>query len=510
MLQRFSQFLVFVVIYYGATRIPRSWKGVLLEYPVITHAHEVKEDWPLRLFCGLVLLLFWGLGFYFLKKRLNLRAPLIKASAWIFANLGFGLALALIASIAKIDLPPFICRLLVLLPLVLSTFALKRWPKKEIHLPRFQLPNLWLKRAAIFCACILFIRALSQFWYSFRLKPTGAWDETWFWWPCVDYMSQKGITEYFTSFGARNYDPAYPILVPSILLPVNNAAWINAASNFAGFFFGLATLTLLVEHAARGYLAWKNFVWIAFVYALVVLSQGGWITVLQWRPGNGDGFAALAATLLFLQIYSAGHMEKIDQGPWLYSSFGLGILAQLIKPPLATLIIPLLILFLAADHILSISAKLRRPTALACLGGAVLGKILWALCKKTYHLSGSYDVSASVFSQFEVTAQGKLVLGLFVTDYRVQFIIFFIFGLLALLRRSQRKLLPAFGISLGLIFSIVWLYLTYWKTTEHESAGRYFTHGLLAWIWLFALSGRRLIFASLRISAREIRQRLLR
>ena len=502
------------VAYYCVTRIPRSWKPIFLEYPVISHRHEVKEDWPLRLMSGVILLITWFLLFFVLRRLLAKRAPKISAVGWLFSNLGFGCLLAMAGSLTMGDfLGPWFTKSLVLAPLVLSsavlffTAAIGEQPKSH-PLPRRRL--FWL---VLTVAGILTIRVLSQLWYSIYLKPVGAWDEATYWWPAVEFMNNHGAYEFYKSFSIRFYDPAYALILPVILLPVSGLQWIAASSNFSGNFFGLASLALLLDCLVRGRKYWQGFFLFAVLYATVVLTHGGWVTVLQWRVGNGDGFAALLCTLLFLALWESRRSSAISWA-WIYYCFGIGVIAQLSKPPLSQLFVYLVPGFLVLSFIFSYFQK-RSTGGLLHAGlslwlGGVVAKILWASVRGSFDFPSYYSLDLAKLMAPALSDSNRLVLSLFYTTYRVQFAIFLCFGLLALLRKTQRDLFPQFLVACGLIFSIVWLYLTMWKDVEHESAGRYFTHGLLAWIWLYTIVNKNFLLAAVRwsqIKFHKIRKR---
>lgn len=490
------------VAYYCITRIPRSWKPIFLEYPVISHRHEVKEDWPLRLVSGLVLVVTWFLLFFFLRQFLAKRAPRISAVGWFFSNLGFGCLLAMAGSLSLGQaLGPWFTKSLVLAPLVFSSAALFFFVPPEVRSKPYPWPKGKLFWLMITVAGVLTIRVLSQLWYSVYLKPVGAWDEATYWWPAVEFMNNQGAYEFYKSFSIRFYDPAYALILPVILFPVSGISWIAASSNFSGNFFGLASMALLLDCLVRGRKFWQGFFLFFVLYATVVLTHGGWVTVLQWRVGNGDGFAALLCTLLFLALWRSRKAPG-NSIAWIYYCVGLGALAQLSKPPLTQLFVYLVPGFLLLSFFL---ARLQKQSLAGLPGtcaslwvGGILAKLVWAAVRGSFNFPSYYSLDLEKLMSPALTETNRLMLSLFHTTYRVQFAIFLCFGFLALIRRNQRNIFSQFLVACGLIFSIVWLYLTMWKDVEHESAGRYFTHGLLAWIWLYAIVNKNFLLAGYR------------
>lgn len=498
--------LLGVIAYYMVTRIPRGWRHVLFEWPVFTHAHELKPDWPLRLLSMVLLLVFWG-GVFLLTKKTLIRAHASPGSAieYIFAHLGLGALLSLgLALVAPVLHGPFATLFLLWAPWLVSTsILLLRAPAPQASSQNTSSPSKLLRWTFYVLVGFLFIRVGSQFWYSVFLKPTAVWDEVFMWYPSVEFLTGNGLAEYLKGFAVRRYDPGYPLLASAALLPVSGKSWIAASSNFAGLFFGLCTLTLLLERVWSGRRRMEYFVLAVLFYYTVVLTQGGWLAVLQWRPGNGDGIAALMCTILFLQL---GTVEaRIPGAMKLLCAFGIGFLAQIIKPPLTPLLIPSLVLLL--PMVLLLIARHRRKSFLfvwgAIFSGAVAGKLIWALIRQEYGFRSEYNITLSQLLAYQFSEQSRLVIELIYTTYKVQFVIFFALAALALARKGQKIIFPFFLMAAGFIGAVIWLYMTMWNHVEHESGGRYFSHTLLAWIWLYLVKEKRFLLAGFKELGRQ-------
>jgi hypothetical protein len=494
----FSAFALLSILYFFLTRIPRSWRSVFFEEALYTHIHEIKSDWPRRILAGFVLGIFWIFVFWVTKKKILATQAGSKNSAleFIFGCLGLGSALYLSLALFSSSIVDSAFSIwIVWIPFSFFLF----WPQK-FSSPQIQKKNT-LGILGILLAIFFLTKVTTQFLYSALLKPTGTWDEATMWWPSLQYFSHHGLHQYFTGFSNRGYDPGHLILSSSVLAPMGGSAWIFSSSNFTAFFFGFFTLSLLIEKAHLSKRPAGAGIFLFFLYALMVSSQGGWISVLQWRPGNSDSIAALVCTLLFLLLAQNRKTEGKITIQSAASFLGMGFFLPIIKPPLSNFALPLVLGF--GFWSLLFDKAPQRNKQIRALGivllGTILAKILWTALKAKYSIHSYYELEWAKLLQPKWNPQAALVVSLLYTTYRIQFTVFLLMGLLSFLRKKQRYLIPYFLVSFGFIGSIIWLYLTLWPTTEHESAGRYFTHTLLAWVWLYAIMELRFFLAAGRL-----------
>lgn len=479
--------------YYCVTRLVRGYRTIFGEV-LLLRSNSLSSAWPLRMIAGLLLITLLVALFWALSRKL----PRLPGAFSLLALLGVGMPLTILAALlapGALNSGAWITKAIMALPLV-AFLLFSRSERLPAEIPRGR-SSKWEFRLAAFCVGVITWRVGLYFAYDALLKPQTDWDETGYWWPALKYVQDLGLVGYVRVFAESGYDPGY-VLSLSTLYSLIPAFLRVPLGNFSAFSFGLCFLAFLYQSSQATPRKHATLVLLTLVYLLLVPLQGGWVPILQWIPGNGDGAATL---LILLALWMSSSLTGQTRAQRALLGFGLGAFGALIKPPLSYLMIAVVLTLAGGEAWRRFrgGARLRSFTVLAAAAvSAVLSRFLWKQFLVATARSSYYGFTMGDFLKPALTPTNTAALKLLWTDYRILSIFFLGTALLCLLRKKQRRWLPELTASFGLVSSVIILYLTFWKQTEPQSAGRYVSQGMLAWVLFFFLKESRFFLANFR------------
>ncbi len=476
--------------------------GLVTAEPAATPAPPLHDGWEAVVTIGLILL--W-IVFTLVVPRHRFLRPLgingsFSASSAVLATLGIATFVVLLfASIAPIRLPGLLmvgtAASIALIVIVLRRLSeeapntIESDDSIETDSAPGPIRLLLLLVTGVALALLVWVLARDIGYLAF-FRPDAAGDEAYFWWRSTEQLFRLGYYDYMSSFDVAEYLPGYPLLgnfligwVPGALFP--------AAGRALPFLFGFSALWILLRGTVTRRSLLSPTAGVYYILGYVVLFNHTWIHSLFFELWYGEAFATVIFALILILLDHA-RRESSGARDWKLLGllgFGLGSIAVLTKPPLSFLLLPAILPTLVIAGWLSHRARgLMRPfllTVAAIALGAFLTQSLWGAQLRMFGQSSLYSIDLGALLTFHPEGAFSSLVPYFIGGYKEVWVVFILATVLALLH-DWRRFLPFWLVSLGMVGSILVLYLGQWSTVEHESGARYILHGAYGWI-LFSL-----------------------
>jgi hypothetical protein len=387
--------------------------------------------------------------------------------------------------------------------LLLSLISCNYFRSPELYIEKDEQKDVsppWLKLISILLCVLGSVVLLMAFlWLSLK-RGTAVGDEIYFWWSATHQLPISGLSDYMVVYPQRHYSPGYPC-ISNVLLGFVPRSDLMQAEVVLPFIYGLALLGFLIpwNQRERISLPWSAAAFVAINFMIFSLK---WIYMMSFQMWYGEAMAIGVVASIFLAI----DPDCFSVRSPLFESvalFGLGVMARLSKPPLETLVIPVVIpvLFLL-NFIMNRTSGNWKTTAsrLAWMAlGALVGQHLWHHLLSIYHLSGHYEFPMSTYMHFSIHDGLSFETRDFFLHYKQTWMAYLI-CVAAALRLDGRKYLPSVVTSFLLVLSIFVLYATAFSQIPYarESASRYILHGAYGFVFYFlAKSGPGIVKAKL-------------
>jgi hypothetical protein len=335
------------------------------------------------------------------------------------------------------------------------------------------------------------LRWLNEFAWLAAWKPAHpVWDEGNFFLPAAVTLAQGG--EYFAGLGrAAGYDPGYPLAAWPLLAPFG-AERGTAAAYGLPLFWGTLALGLGVRAVWRTRGPWARL--LAALTLSSLFFSHRWIEALLFRLWNGDAMAAVAWALLLIVVDDAGHglgRKPRGQRIWLAACALAGAFAELTKPPLSSVLLPVALpLWALAIWVWSPRAT-ARPRLVGIAAAAFGGMLAWAVWRVVLLRHGVAPFFPFAPGDWLASFDARRILDPFATylwaEYRQMLAPFALLAGWAIV--AERRFLPSLVATLGLLAAVAFVYAGPFRDQSITSAGRYCLIGMLGWELHLAWNG---------------------
>jgi hypothetical protein len=405
-----------------------------------------------------------------------------------------GLVTLLFAAISPVRVDPIVPLAALASVAIVGVVQGRRTPKALDELAgkdpqRANAVRLVLMGVAALAAATVIGPLIRDILYVALFKPPASGDEAYFWWRGTEELFHRGFFGYMARFDVSGYSPSYPIAA-NILVGWVPSDLFEAAGRALPFLFGWTALWLVLgKPVASKRLLPSLAVYLVIGYVLFFNHE--WIHSLFFQLWYGDAPAAITFALLLILLDRARQSDQQQQlTPLLIVlSLGMGALAALTKPPLSVLLLPAILPTVAIAGML-----IRRPASksgnfivavIAIFCGALVTQLLWAGQLAAFDRRPEYAIALGSLLAFNPTGSIAKLVPYFFNNYQIVWVIFLLTSAMALVA-DWRRFVPFWLVSLGMIASVLVLYLGVWSTVEHESGARYILHGAYGWI-IYAL-----------------------
>jgi hypothetical protein len=448
-------------------------------------------DWIPRMIGCLVVTGVWLAFALFVRATARRQDWKLSLPMLFFSVCGLSLGLLLLPSRFGILLGPLATRGLLMAPVILLmgviSYCFFQPPKPYVSKEESgDLLPLWLKLSFLLL-CIMSTTVLLMAFLWLPLKRGVAFgDEYYFWWSASNQLPILGLSHYMLSYGQAHYSPGYPS-ISNVMLGFVPLSFRPQVEIVLPFMYGIALLGFLIPWNRRGKVSLSWMAATSVVFTFLIFSHQ-WVYFMFFQRWYGEAMAIGVVTSLFLAIDPSCFSVRSPVFEAI-GLFGLGVIARLCKPPLETLVIPVVIpvLFLL-NFLMNRSSGNWKTTAkrIAWMAaGALVGQHLWHHLLSTYHRTGHFEYPLEQYKHFAIAPVLHEVKDIGLHYKQVWFA--YIFCCVAALRMDIRKYLPSVAVSFLLISSIFVLYATAFSQVACApgSAGRYILHGAYGFIFYF-------------------------
>ncbi len=331
----------------------------------------------------------------------------------------------------------------------------------------------WVLFVFILVCCFLF--------HFTRTGPGG--DEITFWYSASEAMRRNGFSGYMVSHPASNYNPGYPIVF-TILTAFVPQRMLPEAMNVIPFLYGFAVVAVLLPCRSKFQKTMGVLFSLTLILQLFFLNSR--LHSFFFHAFTGKPLVVLCLFSLYLILDRGIPKRTVQKIPALILLVGLGLLTQLIKPPLSNAmhIFLLAVLALRALAPLRLKKHARLEVLFPLLIGSIGGKLLWEAVLHKYHPHAFFEAGWMALAHFDPTIVVTKMLPFIFKNYSLQILTFSISILMGLLW-YKRFWIPLLFSS----FMIVTIFAIFSTVTainkDFPSGARYLMQGIYGWLLFF-------------------------